>query len=77
MMLYEAVEGERPFAPVEDGAPLTDHPNLVAAPRPMERAEPAVTGLVLACLAKDPAGRPAARDVVAALRPHAFPTPDP
>ena len=67
--LYELVAGRPPFQAQEATYVLTQH--LTAAPEPPSRHEPAVLpeleALILALLAKDPAQRPAAQDVMTAL----------
>ena len=70
VMLYEAIAGKRPFArprPTEEVAAtlLGQYAKLTAADR---RCSEEVADLVAACLAGDPAKRPAIDEVVAKLR---------
>jgi eukaryotic-like serine/threonine-protein kinase len=68
--LFEAVAGHRPFEGVrlEDVAPADRLPQLSTSPRPLpDRTPAAVADVVRACLAADPADRPAPSDVADAL----------
>ena len=72
--LYEALTRRVPFARAagarRSADPTVRWPQLVRAPEPLgARVPPELAGLVLACLAREPADRPAAIDVVAALEP--------
>ena len=72
--LYHAVTGDLPF-PRDRGAGRSDDPEarfpqLVDEPRPMPRSVPApLEELILETLRKEPAQRPSAWDVAAALEP--------
>jgi serine/threonine protein kinase len=72
--LYEALTGRVPFSRAQDAResadPAVRWPQLVRGPEPMDRGVvPELAALVTACLAVDPAERPRAADVVAALEP--------
>lgn len=72
--LYHAVAGRRPFAKPrtrDADAPLEDRfPQLEDEPRPWPRPVPeALSEAILACLEKDPARRPTARELVLMLHP--------
>jgi eukaryotic-like serine/threonine-protein kinase len=72
--LYHALSGRRPF-PRPAGArdavePAERFPQLVRAPEPLARRVPrALAEIVLAALAAEPADRPAAAELAAALEP--------
>ena len=74
VMLYEAITGERPFTADSQLGYLYQHAE-VDPPRPVIRGRypAALAGLALACLAKQPADRPAMAEVAerlaAATRP--------
>ncbi len=72
--LYHAVAGQRPFSKPrsrDDEDPVADRfPQLTEAPRPWPRPVPvALAAAILACLEKDPANRPSARELALALQP--------
>ena len=72
--LHQALSGAVPFprAPAARTAadPAVRWPQLVRGPEPLgRRVPPELAALVARCLARDPADRPAAVDVVAALEP--------
>jgi serine/threonine protein kinase len=72
--LYHAVAGVTPFRRPrsrEEGAPLEDRfPQLEDDPRPWPRRVPeALSEAILACLEKDPARRPTARELALMLQP--------
>lgn len=63
--LYTALTGTRPFPPCE-----ARWPQLTASPAPLPRRTPrALSQVVMAALAPDPAERPTAREVATALEP--------
>ena len=70
--LYEAIAGGLPFpAPGREDEPLPARfPQIAATPAPLPRdVPPAVAEIVLACLEKNPADRPTAREVAERLEP--------
>ena len=76
--LHHAISGEPPFprlpGPYDAVDPARRFPQLVAAPVPLGRDVPApLADLVAATLARDPAQRPTAMEVVASLEPLAIP----
>ena len=76
VMLYEAITGERPFTADTQLGYLYQHAE-VDPPRPVIRKHypAALAGLALACLAKQPADRPAMADVAERLAAAARPRP--
>ena len=64
--LYRAVRGERPFTKGDRDSrePSERWPQLVEAPRPLNgTVASAIADPIMACLARDPAGRPAPAEV--------------
>jgi serine/threonine-protein kinase len=76
VMLYEAITGERPFTADSQLGYLYQHAE-VDPPRPVIRGgyPAALAGLALACLAKEPADRPAMTEVAERLAAAARPRP--
>ncbi len=74
IMLYEVITGERPFTSDTQLGYLYQHAE-VDPPRPVVRGRypAALAGLALACLAKDPAERPAMTEVAERLAAAAWP----
>ncbi|RSM98733.1 hypothetical protein DMB42_44100 [Nonomuraea sp. WAC 01424] len=66
LILYELLAGRPPFVGDHPMALLRQH--AMATPRRLPGMPDALWALVVACTAKDPAGRPAAGQVAAALR---------
>ena len=65
--LYEALAGRVPFP---GNAPGARYPQLDCAPAPLPGSTPAeLAQVILQCLSRDPAARPAAGGIVAALEP--------
>ncbi|MGH2953871.1 MAG: serine/threonine-protein kinase [Solirubrobacterales bacterium] len=69
--LYRALSGEPAFgrAVEEPRSPEERWPQLVGEPAPLDGADPALAAPILSCLAREPAARPAAREVAEALEP--------
>lgn len=70
--LYEALAGARPFPEGDENAAslVARYPQTGRAPAPLSRdVPPALAEIVLACLADDPAARPAQAEIAAALEP--------
>jgi serine/threonine-protein kinase len=76
VMLYEAISGDRPFTADSQLGYLYQHAE-VDPPRPVIRKHypAALAGLALACLAKEPADRPAMAEVAERLAAAARPRP--
>lgn len=72
--LYHALTGDRPFERPEDydeNDPLTRFPQIAHDPEPPsgKHVPPIVADVVMACLRRDPAERPRAREVADMLEP--------
>ena len=69
--LYRAISGEHAFGrPAEQASePLDRWPQLDGDPAPLDGTDPALAAPILACLRRDPAARPSAREVAEALEP--------